>query len=165
MGDRLKPLAVVVVALLLAGLAALATRSGSEDQAARASEPCLHTADFHLMRPVPRLDRGQCGTGDHKTWMHIKVMEGGEVLRMDYLDGVCEVLDRTEIRYERRRVIVTNHDRPRGGRERTCYLVGLPRTTTVHLREPVGSREIVDGGMCEPGSPSRCSDAGPAVDY
>ncbi len=160
-----KPLAILIVVLLLTGLAALATRSGSESPAARANEPCLHAADFHLMRPVPKLDRGQCRTGDHKTWMQIEVMEGGRVLRMDYFDGVCEVLDRTDVRYERLRIIVTNHHRSRGGGERTCYLVGLPRSTTVHLREPVGKREIVDGGMCEPGSPSRCADSDPAVAY
>lgn len=78
---------------------------------------------------------------------------------MDYLDGDCEVLDNTNVRYERRRVIVTNHHRARdGGERRTCLAIGLPRSTTVHLREPVGTREIVDGGMCEPGPRSRCAD-------
>lgn len=86
---------------------------------------------------------------------------------MDYLDGVCEILDRTNVRYERLRIIVTNHHRPNPQAKpgQLCFAVGLPRSTTVHLREPVGTREIVDGGMCEPGSPSRCADPNPAVAY
>ncbi len=74
--------------------------------------------------------------------------DDGTSVTIDFVSGVepCAVLDHVDVRYGTDAVTITlyeGHDADAG--DVACIEIGVFKRVVVHLDEPLGDREIVDG--------------------
>jgi hypothetical protein len=143
-----RPLLIVVVGVLVVVAAGAALASALDDPDTPVSsgpitgdpppgngpmvvEPRPGMADVYA-RPF---DRARVGDDDM-------------TVTIDFVGGVepCSVLDRVDVRYDAETVTITlyeGHDPDAG--DVACIEIGVLKQVVVHLDEPLGGREIVDG--------------------
>jgi hypothetical protein len=98
-----------------------------------------------LVEPSP----GMSGVRPH-AFDHAVVGEDGRTVTVFFWSGVepCYVLDHVDVGYDAKAVTITlyeGHDASAG--DVACIEIALIKKVVIQLDEPVGDREIVDGGL------------------
>jgi hypothetical protein len=111
--------------------------------------PC--PGDEPITDPGPQLVEPRPGMADVRArpFDTATVGDDGVTVRIDFVSGVepCYVLDHIDVRYGPDAVTITlfeGHD-PEAG-DVACIEIGVFKRVIVTLDEPLGDREIVDGG-------------------
>ena len=98
----------------------------------------------------PQRVRPRPGMADVRAvgWERARQTPDGRKLRITYWSGVepCNVLDRVEVSYEEKQIVVTlfeGHDPD--SEDVACIEIAVKKVVVVGLEQPVDGRDIVDG--------------------
>ena len=84
-------------------------------------------------------------------WTKVDVADDDQTLTIDYVGGVntCYALDRVDVDYGNDTVTVTVYEGARADLppDTACIEIGVLKSVTVELGEPLGGRELVDGAL------------------
>jgi hypothetical protein len=91
-------------------------------------------------------DSWSLGRVEATPWARVEVDRTAGTALVAYLGGWCSRFDHAEIATRGRYFVITVLERTRRlAKNDGCPLIGVPRTATVSLSAPIGTRPVVDG--------------------
>jgi hypothetical protein len=96
-------------------------------------------------RVLPR-DAWSSGRVEARPWTSVDVARATGTAWVAYVGGWCSRFDHAETAIQGKYVVITVFERTRRlAKNDNCPLIGVRRTTTVPLSEPITTRPVVDG--------------------
>jgi hypothetical protein len=91
-------------------------------------------------------DSWSLGRVEATPWMRVEVDRTAGTALVAYQGGWCSRFDHAQIATRGRYFVITVFERTRRlAKNDGCPLIGVPRTATVSLSAPIGTRPVVDG--------------------